>query len=197
MRMECYSHPQRLLTSLLEHLVELVDNHIAELLRVRQAADHCAAVIYLLRIGNGQKWPGGRAQPEWLVVRTPIEYIEIACFLQQIQSDVCLRDPWAEPSCRCLAFMLPEDSSRLCDQNSLVRCRHRTLPLAVCASVASNFVTAIAKGREYGRSRRVDIRIDQQCDRKGKFFHELEQSPDTNPVTIVAPCVVQDIWSRP
>src|ERR1700724_715302 len=113
MRMECYSHHQRLVSCLLQHLVELVDNHIAELLRVRQPSDHCAAVIYLLRIRNRQQWPGGCAQPEWLVVRAPIKHIAIACFLQQIECDVCLRDPWAEPSRRCLAFMLSEDSSRL------------------------------------------------------------------------------------
>src|SRR5688572_19619230 len=63
MRVHRDVHDQRMALALLGHLVELVDDHVAEVGVVLLAVHHDLGVIELYRVGHRKKRPGARAQP--------------------------------------------------------------------------------------------------------------------------------------
>src|SRR5262245_26279310 len=68
-------HHQRVALALLAHLVELVDDHVAEIGRVLLAVDDDLGVVQLDGIGHRKDGARARAQPHWLVVHRPVHEV--------------------------------------------------------------------------------------------------------------------------
>src|SRR5205814_215962 len=75
---------ERLPARLLAHFVEVVDNHIGELVGTLSPNRDGRDVVSLLRIGNRQNGPGARLEPNGLIVAAPVEEIAVARFLEEI-----------------------------------------------------------------------------------------------------------------
>src|SRR5689334_9425916 len=68
-------HHQRMAGALLQHLVELVDDHVAELFRPLLAVHHMLGIVQFNRIRHRQDRPGPGTQPHGLVVHRPVHQV--------------------------------------------------------------------------------------------------------------------------
>ena len=94
---------QRKLARLLQHLVELVDDHLGELPAGMVASDQRRQIVVLGRVGHRQDRPGARPHPDRLVVDRPVHHIAVARFLQEVRGEPALGQAGAEPALRPLA----------------------------------------------------------------------------------------------
>src|SRR5580698_1199589 len=101
-----HTHDQRQLVARTAHLIELVDDHAAELLGTRAPANNCGAVIDFLRIRHRQQLTAAGAQPYRLIIHAEVQYIAVARFLQQVRCVLGLGDPGTRPARRSLAAEL-------------------------------------------------------------------------------------------
>jgi hypothetical protein len=79
------SHDQGLVDCLVEHLVDIVDDHVGEGLRTVLARDDGRVVVDLLRVGNGQEPAAAGAEPDGLVVHAPVERVSVAGLDQKVE----------------------------------------------------------------------------------------------------------------
>src|SRR5205814_1159855 len=80
-----------------QHFVELVDDHLGELPAGMAAIDKRRQIVDLDGIGHRQDRPSTAAQPDRLIVKSPIHDVAVAGFLQQIRRRAALGQPGAEP----------------------------------------------------------------------------------------------------
>ena len=84
---------------LLEHLVELVDDHLREVLRVHLARDDHRDVVELLRVRHRpQRLAAARAHRQRLVVVAPVQRVAVAGLGQQVGRGAALGDPRRQPA---------------------------------------------------------------------------------------------------
>src|SRR4051812_1816886 len=77
-------HHERVALALLDHLVELVDDHVAEVGGVLLAVDDHLRVVELDRVWNREQRPRARTQPHRLVVHRPVHEVLVAELLQEV-----------------------------------------------------------------------------------------------------------------
>ena len=156
MRMQRDRAHQRRRLRLLQHLVELIDDEIREMLR-RHAAHHDGVgVVRLLRIGHREQRPGARRERDRPVVVTPVEHVVVAGLLQQVGRDVALGNPRAEPAARRLALMLRDFGCGFGDQLALLGFRQLPLPLRIGAPMRGDLAAGVAKRRDQLRAKLVN-----------------------------------------
>src|SRR5882724_5869968 len=76
-RMERDRAHERLARRLLEHLVELVDDQVGELVRGVVVPDDPARIVHLDRVWHGEDSTLARADPDGLVVHRPVHRVPV------------------------------------------------------------------------------------------------------------------------
>jgi hypothetical protein len=182
---------------LLQHLVELVDDHVGELAGRILARDNGRDVIQFLRIGQAEDAAAvaGR-KPDRLVVLTPVEQIGVAALLQEVGGDEALGDPGAEPARGCPAFGRDDRGGRLVDQCPLGGLVEHALPLGIGPAVAEHLVVTRPEGVHHLGAVAVDRGIDEHGGGQRELVEQFDHTPDPDAVAVVAPGVVQHIRLR-
>ena len=96
---------KRIFGRLLQHLIELVDQHLREFFAGVAEPDDAAVIVALDRVGHGENLAGTRRHPDRLIVHGPVHVVGVALLLKQIERDRGVRKPGAHPACRALALV--------------------------------------------------------------------------------------------
>jgi hypothetical protein len=91
--------------TLINHLIKLIDNHVAEVAGGVLPVNKLPRVIQLERIRDGQDFAGSSFQPNWLIVTRPIHAVRVAGLLKEIERDIRLGGRRTQPSFRLLTFV--------------------------------------------------------------------------------------------
>src|SRR6478752_3691102 len=94
------------------------------------------------------------------------------------------------------AATLGHGLGRVRDHCGLGRFIHVGLALGVGVAVADDFVAALANARCNLRHLFTDRRVEQMAHRQLQFVHHIEDAPDTDAQTVVAPAKVANIGLR-
>src|SRR6185436_5680042 len=114
------THHQRVALALLDHLVELVDDHVAEVRSVLLAMDDHLRVVELDRIRNREQRPRARAQPHRLVVHRPVHEVFVAELLEEVGRVRCLVGAGSHPPGRRCALVARDGFGDLAQDPLLV-----------------------------------------------------------------------------
>src|SRR5262245_61493240 len=155
-----YHADERLPHALLDHPVELVDDHVGEFPRIVLALHDLADVVEFHRIGYVEDLSAGGAEPDRLVVARPVEHVFVARGCEQIERDICLDGSGAEPALRRASLVPAYGFGRVLDQPSLVGFPQPALAFGVGATVADDVVAASADALEDFRMMLVDQAVD-------------------------------------
>jgi hypothetical protein len=132
------------LLALLDHLFELTD-HCVDVLQdilIELTNDH--KIIELDRIGNVEQRPRTRPQQTGLIVDRPVEGVAVARLLQEIERNLALRHQRCHPAVGRLALVACNRVGRLGDERALLVLRPPAGPFGIGATVADEFVSALA-----------------------------------------------------
>ena len=187
------AHDQRLGGGLLQHLVEIVDDHVGELRRPVLARDDGGDVVDLLRVGDGQEPPVFGAHPHRLVVHRPVERVAVAVAGEQVGGDAAFGDPGREPALGRRPLRRRDDGGGFGDQGGFgLRVQH-ALAFGIGAAVAHHLVAAGAEGGHELRRVGIHGAVGEHADGQAQPLEHLEHAPGAHPVAVVAPGVVEDV----
>ncbi len=178
------------LLRLLEHLVELVNDHFGELAPGVAAKDQGRRVVEFERIGYRQDRPGAGAHPHRLVVHRPIHHIAVAGLLQQVERDRALGDIRAEPALGPPARQSRHHLGAFGDQPALVLLPQHILALGIGAAVADIFVAPPVQPLDDVGTGFEHRRVDVMGARQGELVEQVEVMPKTDAVAVIAPRIV-------
>src|SRR5262245_10795751 len=133
---------ERLVLRLLQHLLELIHDHLAEFAAGVIAMRLRAGVVQFHRIGDRQQRSGARLHPDRLVVERPIEQMGVAGLFEQVCRDVGFERAGAHPSGGTHADMLFDHLGAFLDGARLVVLPHSPQQLGIGAAVAEHIVAA-------------------------------------------------------
>src|SRR6266571_698214 len=181
---------ERVLFALLDHLVELIDQHVAELAGTVLAVHDRGRIVDLDRVGHGKDRPRARPHPDRLVVAGPVHEVGVARLFQQIGRHGGLVGAGAHPSRRALFLVAGESFRRLADKALLVGLPHLAEILRVGAAVSDDLIASRADAREDLRRVVVEQAVRIVSERQLQLLGEVEQAPDADAVAVVAPGIV-------
>ena len=142
---------ERLLLRQPQHLLELIDDHAAEVRRGLGAAQHRGRVVDLDRIRHRHDAALARLHPERLIVGRPVHQEGVAVLLQQIGRHGRLRNPRPHPAVGTPPAALGHRLRRVRDHRGFRRLIHVGLALGVGVAVADR------------RCRVIDGELDQRA----------------------------------
>src|SRR5260221_12731853 len=183
-------HHQRMALALLDHLVELVVDHVAEVGRVLLAVDHDLRIVQLDRVRHRQDRAGTRAQPHRLVVHRPVHHVAIAELLQQIERVRGLVGARAHPAPWRRTFLARDGLGDFAQDALLIGLPQPPQVLGVAAAMPHDLVAALADRRHDLRRVVVHQAVGVVRRRQAQLVEQLEQAPDADAVAIVAPGIV-------
>ena len=187
---------ERLLHALLEHLVDLVDDHVGELPRRMVPVEHRRRVVELHRVGYGKDPPAAGLQPHRLVVHRPVQDIAVAVLLERVERGRGLGNPRPQPPPGRFALPFREKLGRLADQDRFLFGRQIPLPFAVGPPVADDLVAAGADALDDLRRVVVGRGVHQMAGGKAELVEQVENPPDADAQPVIAPSVVSDVGLR-
>ena len=193
-RVQRHTHHQRLRARLLAHLVEVVDDHRREVLRVHLARDDHRDVVELLRIGHGpQRLAAARSHAGRLVVVAPVERVAVTGLDKQVGRHRALGNPRGQPT-RGLAAAFADDAvATAFEQRALAGFAVVALSLRIAVAVADELVaTQLHRAKQFGAVV-VQSRVDQGPGGQTKRVEQFEASPRADAVAVFAPAMVQHI----
>src|SRR5690348_5441626 len=125
------AHDERPPVRLFKHLVELVNEVVAEQLRWRAPRDTLYGIVQIMRIRDGQDaaMPGG--EPYRLIIDRPIHHVFVPILLEQLQRPARLAYVRREPSLRRDSLMATDGLSHLFYARDLFLLRHVYLPFGI------------------------------------------------------------------
>jgi hypothetical protein len=188
--MQRNGHHQRLLFALLDHFVETVDDHVAEVARGAVAVDDRGGIVELGGVGDREQRAGAGLEPERLVIGGPIHHVLVAGLFQEVGRDVALRGRRAHPALGRTAFAPDEFLRHVVDEAALVELPEVALALGIGASVSDNLVATLADAVADLGLIFVEQRIDVVRGWNLEVFEEVEQAPDADTVAVVAPSAI-------
>ena len=166
---------ERLPHALLDHPVELVDDHVGKFACIVLAVYDLADVIELERIGYVEDLPAGGIQPDRLIVARPVEYVFVAGGREQIERDIGFGGSGAEPALRrassCLRMASVASSISLRSSVS-----QAALAFGIGATVTDDVVAASADALEDLRMMLVDQTIDDARAGQLELVEQVEQA---------------------
>ena len=77
------AHDEGGVAALLEHFLELIDDHVGEDSALDAPRHDHGDIVEFLRIGHAENAPPARAEPDRLIVHAPVQQVGVARFLQQ------------------------------------------------------------------------------------------------------------------
>ena len=160
------------------------------------AAEHRRRIVDLDRVRHRHDAARARLHPERLIVGRPVHQESIAVLLQQVGSHGRLRNPRAHPTIGTPPATLGHRLGRVRDHCGLGRFIHVGLALGVRIAVADDFVATLANARGDLRHLFTDRRIEQMAHRQLQFVHHIENAPDADAQTVVAPAEIANIGLR-
>ena len=190
-RMQRDGAHQRLIDALLDHLVELIDDHVREIARALLAKEERDGVVDFERVGDAEYASGARLHPERLVVAAPVHQEFVARFLQHVDRDRRVRHARAHPAVRAAARK--RASMREVASATMLRfvvLPHRALPLRLRAAVPDDLVAPRAHPLHEVGAMRADEAAHVVRGRKLQLFEQIEEPPHADAMAVVAPRVV-------
>lgn len=127
---------------LLQHLVELVDDHADEVAHIHLARHDHWQIVELLRIRDRPDRAAARFHAHGTVVVAPVERIAIAGLGEQVRRVMRLGDPRREPARRCHARAFGHARAAMREQCALALFVEITLTLRVRIAVSDQLVAA-------------------------------------------------------
>src|SRR5262245_32201582 len=182
-----YHADERLPHTLLDHPIELVNDHVGEFPRIVLALHDLADVIEFHRIGYVEDLPAGGAEPDRLIIARPVEHVFVAGGRQQIERDIGFDGSGAEPALRRASLVPAYGFGRVLDQPSLVGFPQAALAFGVGAPVTDDVVTASPNALEDFRMMLVDQAVDDTRAGQFELVEQVEQAPDADAIAVVAP----------
>src|SRR5258706_85905 len=181
---------ERMAPALIDHLLELVDDHVAELPGAWLAVHHHGRVVDFHRVGYREDRPRARSHPYRLVVARPVHQVRVAGFLEQVGRHGCFVRTRAHPARRAFFLVAREGLRHFADQALLVRFPKAAQVLGVGAAVRHDLVAAGADSREDLRRVVVEQAVGVVRERQLQFVGKVEEAPDPHAVAVVAPGIV-------
>src|SRR6266705_1817659 len=181
---------ERVLFALLDHLVELIDQHVAELAGAVLAVHDRGRIVDLDRVGNRKDRPGARPHPDRLVVAGPVHEVGVTRLLEKIGRHRSLVGAGAHPSRGAFLLVAGESLGRLADKALFVGLPQPAQVLRIGAAVGDDLVPARAYAREDLRRVVVEQAVGVVRERQLQLVCEVEQAPDADAVAVVAPGIV-------
>ena len=195
--MQREAHHQRLGARLHQHLLEVVEHHRAEVLRVHQPAHDHRDVVELLRVGHRpDRAAAARAHAHRLVVVAPVERVAVAGLGQQVGRERALGDPWRQPARGRLPALARHALAAAHQQRALVVFAERALALGVAVAMADQLVAACHQRLHQFRAVVVKGGVDQRARGQGERIEQLEAAPGAHAVAVFAPAVVEHVGLR-
>ena len=196
--MQRHAHDQRPRLGKLQHLVELVDDHVSEFSGAHLACDDGWNVIHFLRIGHREDaLAATAAEPDRLVVHAPVEEIAVAGFRQEVGRAVAVGDPRPQPALRLCRFGFRQAARRFAYQCALGGLIEVALPFGIGSAMAHDLIAARPHRRhEVGRVV-VHRTVGEGGQRQLERIENVEQVPGPDAVPIVPPGKVEDVGLRP
>ena len=145
---QAHAIDKRLLLRLLQHLVEVVDDHVCERPGVAVMQHDHRDVVDLMRIGQAEQPAPPGLDPHRLIVHRPVEDVGVAGLLQEVGgSHRWGVDPGAEPAGWRPAFVPGDGFGGFPDERRLAGLVKVVLMLGIGAAVADDFIAAGAGRR--------------------------------------------------
>jgi hypothetical protein len=133
---------ERLARGLRQHLVELVDDQIGELVRRVVIPDDPPRVVHLDRIRHGEDPALARADPDRLIVHRPVHRVPVTRLLQEIHRDDAVREPGAHPADGPGALVARDRGRDALDERALLVLAQMALLVGVGHAVPEDLVAA-------------------------------------------------------
>ena len=147
-------------------------------------------IVDLDRVGHREDRPRARSHPDRLVVTRPIHEVGVAGLLQEVGCHRGLVGAGTHPAQGALLLVADKDLRDLADDAFFVGFPKAAQVFGIGAAVGDDLVAPRADSREDLRRVIIEQAVGVVRERQLQLFGEVEQAPDADAVSVVAPGVV-------